>query len=721
MPKKKKINKNKDSIHPSSTESPDKYLLHYLKSHSDKVVSKATILKKMLSKYSLEVSELAINILHEQSKIDIIGGNKVKLTTKSSGKNHVEGKIDMTKTGSAFLMSSQLDRDAFISNRNLNTALDGDTVIANIFKKSSRPEAEVIEIVKRNKTQFIGTLQVSDKFAFLACNSEKMPFDIFIPLAKLKGAKDGAKALVNIVRWERDMKNPEGEVLEILGTTTNSDLEMKSILIDKGFSISFPPSVIEESEAISEIISKEEIAKRLDYRAITTFTIDPADAKDFDDALSIQRLPNGNWEVGVHIADVSHYVKQGTSLDKEAFERSTSVYLPDRVCPMFPERLSNFICSLRPDEEKLCFAAIFEFDHQHKIKTYSFGRTVIKSSKRFSYEEAQELIEGKESEFSEDVLMLNTIALSLRKDKIAKGAITFEAAEVRFILDETGKPIDVYTKERKEAHMLIEDFMLLANKSVAMYVSKLKVKTKSVPMVYRIHDVPDMTKLQNFSEMAKRFGHNIKFEDPKNIAFQLNDFFKLIKGKPEQNLLEQLGIRSMAKAIYTTTNIGHFGLAFDYYTHFTSPIRRYPDVMVHRILEECLAEEKPPLSADELEEQCVHCSNMERMAAEAEREATKYKQCEFLMDKIGTEFDGIISGIIANGIFVELKDNKCEGFVPVMKLGYDSFIYDENNFTLKAKSSALTYRFGDALKVIVSKVDLAKKQIEFELAEDVDF
>lgn len=721
MPKKSKINKNKNSLQAHTAESPDKYLLHYLKSHTEKVVSKSAILKKMLTKYSLEVSELAIKILVEQKKIQLLDSNKVKLIASKNSANRIEGKIDMTKTGSAFLMSSQLDRDAFISSRNLNTALDGDTVIANVFKASSRPEAEVIEIVKRNKTQYIGTLQVSEKFAFLACNSEKMPYDIFVPLSKTKGAKNGATALVNITRWEKEMKNPEGEVLEILGQTTSSDLEMKSILIDKGFGISFPPDVIAESEMISEIITPAEIAKRLDYRAVKTFTIDPADAKDFDDAISLQRLTNGNWEVGVHIADVSHFVKLGTALDKEAFERSTSVYLPDRVCPMFPEHLSNFICSLRPNEEKLCFAAIFEFDHQFKIKTFSFGRTVIKSFKRFTYEEAQAFIEGEEGMYAEDILMLNKIALALRKEKISKGAITFEAPEVRFKLDETGKPIDVYTKERKEAHMLIEDFMLLANKSVAAYVSKLKVKAKQYPMVYRVHDTPDMTKLQNFSEMAKRFGHNIKFDDAKTIAFQLNDFFKLIKGKPEQNLLEQLGIRSMAKAIYTTKNIGHFGLAFDFYTHFTSPIRRYPDVMVHRILEECLAEEQPPLTADALEEQCVHCSNMERMAAEAEREATKYKQCEYLLDKIGTEFDGIISGIIAGGIFVELKDNKCEGFVPVIKLGYDTFIFDENKFTLQAKSSDLIYRFGDAIKVIVVKVDLAKKQIEFELAEDVDF
>ena len=650
---------------------------------------------------------------------------KSKTTTKQTHLTTTyKGVLDIAKSGMGFIIVQGLEQDILVFPTDFNTALKGDEVrvkITKIRQGSGKKEGKVMEIVKRKQVSFSGTMQIMQHHAFFLPNTIHPMPDIYIPMDKLKGAKTGDKVIVQLTKWENSNKKPEGEVLEIFTPEKENDMAMKSIVAESGFPLVFDGEVLAFAKTLSEKISPDEIAKRKDYRKVLTFTIDPVDAKDFDDAISFQHLENGHIEIGVHIADVSHFVQPGTAVDKAAYERATSVYLPDRVCPMFPERLSNFICSLRPDEEKLCFAAIFEFDHQHKIKTYSFGRTVIKSSKRFSYEEAQELIEGKESEFSEDVLMLNTIALSLRKDKIAKGAITFEAAEVRFILDETGKPIDVYTKERKEAHMLIEDFMLLANKSVAMYVSKLKVKTKSVPMVYRIHDVPDMTKLQNFSEMAKRFGHNIKFEDPKNIAFQLNDFFKLIKGKPEQNLLEQLGIRSMAKAIYTTTNIGHFGLAFDYYTHFTSPIRRYPDVMVHRILEECLAEEKPPLSADELEEQCVHCSNMERMAAEAEREATKYKQCEFLMDKIGTEFDGIISGIIANGIFVELKDNKCEGFVPVMKLGYDSFIYDENNFTLKAKSSALTYRFGDALKVIVSKVDLAKKQIEFELAEDVDF
>lgn len=699
-------------------ESPDRFLLHFLKSSDSKTFKKEDVLKKMLKKYSIEVAELAISILLEQKKIEFLDAHTLKLKQITSGKNHVEGKIDMTKTGGAFLMSAQLDRDAYIPNKFLNSALDGDTVIANITKGKGRPEGEVIEVIKRNKTTFIGKLELSDKYAFFIANSSKMPLDIYIPLNKTKGAKNGANVLVEMTRYESGMKKPEGEVVEILSESSNSDLEMKSILIDNGFNISFPPEVIEESEKISEIISEAEIAKRMDYRSICTFTIDPYDAKDFDDALSIRQLTNGNWEVGVHIADVSHFVKEGSALDKEAFERSTSVYLPDRVCPMFPEHISNFICSLRPNEEKLCFATIFEFDHRNKIVEYKFGRTIIKSFRRFAYEEAQEIIENKTGDYAAEILKLNEIALHLRKEKFKNGAVAFEAPEVKFRLDETGKPIDVFVKERKEAHMLIEDFMLLANKMVAMYVSKLRIKKANVPMVFRVHDKPDMAKLEVFSETAKRFGYNLKFEDARKVASQLNDFFKLISGRPEQSILESLAIRSMAKAVYTTKNIGHYGLAFEYYSHFTSPIRRYPDVLAHRILEECLADENPPLSTDALEEKCVHCSNQERAAMTAEREAVKYKQCEYLMERIGEEFDGIISGVIQGGVFVELKANKCEGFIQVTKLGYDTFVFDEEKVRLVGRKSGRVYQLSDEISIRVKSVDLSQKRIEFELLDE---
>jgi|688.fasta_scaffold112295_2 ribonuclease R len=712
--------KKNTSIHKTNTtsESPDRYLLHFLKSSDSKTFKREEVLKKMLKKYSIEIAELAINILIEQDKLQEISPNVFKLKASNKGKNVVEGKIDMTKTGGGFLISSQLDRDAFISARNLNTALDGDTVLANITKGNGRPEGEVVEVLKRNKTAFIGTLEVSEKFAFFIANSTKMPLDIFVPLGKTKGATNGSKVLVEMTRYEPGMKSPEGEVVEILSESSNSDLEMKSILIDNGFNITFPPDVIAESEKVSEVITAAEIAKRMDYREICTFTIDPLDAKDFDDALSIRQLANGNWEVGVHIADVSHFVKEGTALDKEAFERSTSVYLPDRVCPMFPEHISNFICSLRPHEEKLCFATIFEFDHKHKVVEYKFGRTIIKSFRRFTYEEAQEVIETKVGDYATEILKLNEIALKLRAEKFKNGAVAFEAPEVKFRLDETGKPVDVYVKERKEAHMLIEDFMLLANKMVAMYVSKLKVKKAQVPMVFRVHDKPDMKKLEVFSETAKRFGYNLKFEDPRQVSYQLNAFFKLISGRPEQNILESLAIRSMAKAVYTTKNIGHYGLAFDYYSHFTSPIRRYPDVMAHRILEECLAEENPPLSADALEERCVHCSNQERAAMTAEREAVKYKQCEYLLEKIGEEFDGIISGVIQGGVFVELKANKCEGFIPVTKLGYDTFVFDEEKVRLVGRTGKQIYQLSDEIAVRVKSVSLSDKRIEFELKDE---
>lgn len=721
MPKKKKINKQSKGIPAANADTPDRYLLHYLKSHSNKVVSKTDILKKMLKKYNLEVSELAIQILAAQKKIDLIGHNKISLVQQSSGRNTVEGRIDMIRTGAAFLISPQLDKDAFISSKYLNTALDGDLVKVNIFRASGRPEGEVIEIIKRHKTQFIGTLEVSEKFAFLVTSDDKMPYDIFIPPHALNGGKSGDKALVEIVKWEPGMKNPQGIVKELVGSSGNSDIEMKSILLDKGFNLTFPDEAIRESEAIREDISEEEIQKRLDYRGITTFTIDPVDAKDFDDAISIQRLQNGNWEIGVHIADVSHFVKPGTALDKEAYDRATSVYLPDRVCPMCPERLSNFICSLRPDEEKCTFAVIFEFDHRHKVRSYSFGKAVIKSNRRFAYEEVQQVIESGEGDYADEIKYLNEVAHSLRKDRFSKGSVNFEAPEVRFRLDETGKPVDLYVKERKEAHMLIEDFMLLANKTVAMYVSKLRVNKVGYPMVFRVHDNPDMTKLEMFSQVAKRFGYNLKFQDVEQVAPALNEFFKLIKGRPEQNTLEQLAIRSMAKAVYTSNNIGHYGLGFEYYSHFTSPIRRYPDVLAHRILEECLGEMPPPLSADDLEEQCEHCSAKERSAAEAEREAIKYKQCEYLESRIGKEFEGLISGIIGSGIFVELIENKCEGFIPTLQLGYDNFSFDEENFCMRGRSSGLVYNLGDKLKVLVKSVNLDKRQIEFELAEEPDF
>jgi ribonuclease R len=717
MTKRKKINKN-NSADPK--ESPDRYLLHYLKSHQGSTFSKTEVLKKMLKKYNLEVAELAIQILIAQKKLEAVPGNKLKLVVSVKGKNVVEGRIDMTRTGSAFLISPQLEKDAFISGKNLNTALDGDLVRVNITKAAPRPEGEVIEVIKRNKVQFIGTLEVSENFAFLVPINETMPVDIFIPKHALGEGKHGMKALVEIVKWEPGMKNPQGVIKTLIGDSGTSEIEMQSILLDNGFSLSFTDEVIAESEAITDVISKEEIAKRLDYRNITTFTIDPIDAKDFDDALSIQKLPNGNWEIGVHIADVSHFVKPGTALDKEAFERATSVYLPDRVCPMFPERLSNFICSLRPDEEKCTFSVIFEFDHRNKIKTYSFGKSVIKSCRRFSYEEVQEIIEKGEGEYIDEIKQLNLVAHSLRKERYSKGSVNFEAPEVRFRLDEKGKPVDVYVKERKDAHMLVEDFMLLANKTVAMYVSKLRTNKRSYPMVFRVHDTPDMTKLETFALVAKRFGYSLKFEDPDQVSGALNEFFKLVKGKPEQNILEQLAIRSMAKAIYTTNNIGHYGLGFEYYTHFTSPIRRYPDVLAHRILEECLESVNPPLSADDLEEQCEHCSVNERNALTAEREATKYKQCEYLEERIGKDFVGIISGIVASGIFVELKENKCEGFIPSLNLGYDQFYFHEEQYAMVGKKTGKSFQLGDTIDVIVKSVSLSKRQIEFELAEEVE-
>ncbi|WP_285056039.1 ribonuclease R [Pedobacter ginsengisoli] len=659
-------------------------------------------------------------ILREQEKKGVfMEPEKGKYRLKDL-KTFVTGKVDMTADGSAFVVpDDEFEKDIFVSARKLHNALNGDQVKVYIYAKKSgrKNEGEVVEIIKRAKTDFIGVIRISDRFAFVNVDDRKMLHDIFVPLSDLSGAKNGQKVQVSITDWPEGAKNPIGKITTILGEQGENNTEMNAILAQYGFPLAFPPEVEREADAIPEEISADDLKGRKDFRNTVTFTIDPADAKDFDDAISFKRLPNGNYEIGVHIADVSHYVKPNSHLDKEAYARATSVYLVDRVIPMLPERLSNGVCSLRPNEDKLCFAAVFELDEQANIITEWFGRTVIHSNRRFSYEEAQEVIENKSGDHAEEILKLNELAYVLRDRKFKNGAISFESTEVKFKLDETGKPIGVYVKERKDAHKLIEDFMLLANKKVAEFVSKKGSGKKKYTFVYRSHDSPNLENLGNFALFAARFGYKINTKSDKEIAKSLNYLMEDVEGKKEQNVLTQLAIRSMAKAVYTTKKTSHYGLAFDHYTHFTSPIRRYPDVMVHRLLAAYLNNEKSA-SEEEYETASSHSSTMEKRAADAERASIKYKQAEYLEENIGNTFTGIISGVTEWGMYVEIIENKCEGMVRLRDIADDFYVLDEKNYCIIGQRKKKKYQLGDEVKVKVKKVDLAKRQIDFTLIQD---
>lgn len=633
----------------------------------------------------------------------------------------VEGRIDITTNGNAYVMNENFEDDIFIERGNTLNALNGDRVKVNLFARrpGKRPEGEVVEVLERARTEFVGTVQVSGKFAFLASDSARNGVDIFIPLQALNDAQDGDKAVAKITEWLPEAKNPMGEIVRVLGKPGENNAEMDAILVEYGFTLSFPPEVEKEAEEIPYRIPRKEISKRRDFRKVATFTIDPVDAKDFDDALSVQTLPSGNLEVGIHIADVSYYVTPGSSLEDEAYERATSIYLVDRVIPMLPEKLSNMVCSLRPGEDKLCFSAVFEIDSQANVLSEWFGRTIIHSKRRFTYEEAQEVIETGEGDLKELILPLHRIAQLMRKRRFANGAITFDRVEVKFRLDENAHPVDVFLKENKDSNKLIEEFMLLANRRVAEFVGrKLQQETgKEHPFVYRIHDSPRPEKLEGFAMFAGRFGYKINTKSEKEIASSINKLMKEIKGKREENVLEQLAIRSMSKAIYTTDNIGHYGLAFDYYTHFTSPIRRYPDVMVHRLLEHYLSGGKPA-DAEEIEAGCKHSTDMEIRASEAERASVKFKQVQYLLDRKDEEFTGMISGVTEWGLYIEIADNKCEGLLRIRDLKDDFYELDEENYCLIGHRSKKVFRLGDTLKVRLKSADLMKKQIDFILAED---
>ncbi len=649
--------------------------------------------------------------------------------------NYVVGTMDMKQGGKAYVIPEGEDReDIQIAPNNTNHALHGDTVRVLMFpqRKMHKPEGQVVEILKRARTRFVGVIQRQERFAFMVSDSRTMPVDIFIHIDDLGGAENGEKVLVEMTEWPERMNNPVGRVVKRLGRPGDNNVEMQSILAEYDFPLDFPKEVEEEAKKIKKP-TKKDYAGRRDFREVTTFTIDPADAKDFDDALSYRELPNGHVEVGVHIADVSYYVKPGSAIDREAYERGTSVYLVDRTIPMLPEKLCNEVCSLRQDEEKLCFSVVMEMDAgggrdrkganaTPKVYNTWMGKSVIRSNRRMAYEEAQEIIEsGSASDaVGEAILSLHAIATKLRAARYKSGAINFETQEVKFILDDNAKPIGVYIKESKEANWLIEEFMLLANRSVAEYIGKPAGKSKSAKtFVYRVHDEPNPEKLNTFVEFVSKLGFSMKTGSRKALAESYNRLFENIAGRGEEHMVDTIAIRTMSKAYYSTENIGHYGLAFPFYTHFTSPIRRYPDLMVHRLLERYL-QGGTSVSAAEYEEYCKHCSIMEKKAADAERTSVKYKQAEYLSDKLGQVFPALISGVSKWGIYAEIEGNKCEGMIPIGSLKDDYYMLDEDNYQVIGRRHGRCYKLGYPVLIRVRKVDLLKKQIDFDLVEEDD-
>ncbi len=646
-----------------------------------------------------------------------MGRKNEKKQRKDKGEveNEYKGKLEITRSGMGFVVIQNLETDVLVRPNDFNTALHGDTVRVslNTQRQGKRIQGVITAVLERKQTEFIGRLQMNKGFAFFVADSDKKIPDIYVPEKSFNGATEMDRVVVKIVGWEQGSgKRPEGEVVSVLNEDSN-DVAMKEILLENGFPLVFPDEALEEAARIPDTISEKEISKRKDFRNILTFTIDPVDAKDFDDALSIRVLKNGNYEIGVHIADVSHYVLPGTALDEVAYSKATSVYLPDRVNPMLPEHISNVLCSLRPKEDKLTFSAVFQMTPKGQVKQYWLGRTAIHSDHRFSYEEVQEIIEKETGLYSDEILLLNTIAQRLRKKRFDSGAINFSSQEVRFKLDEKGKPIGIVVKESKEAHQLIEEFMLLANKVVAENVSKVKLNKKDIPFPYRVHDLPTQEKLLPFVAFARKFGHKFDTSSPENIAESFNTMLKEVVGKPEQHVLEQLGIRTMAKAVYTTENIGHYGLGFENYCHFTSPIRRYPDILAHRILEEILSKN---IQIDKkLDQKCKHCSERERAAMDCERAANKYKQVEYMKDFLGEEFEGVISGVAAFGFWVETVEHKCEGLVSINSLlDYDEFRLVDTDYCLVGTRSGRKFRMGDKVKIKIVAANLTKRQLDYE-------
>lgn len=661
---------------------------------------------------------MVIQELHDlkgQDRIEEVERGKFIMVAKS---HYYEGIVEVTSRGNAYVVCEDLEHDIYIPSRNLNHALNNDVVKVYVYKrkKNKKQEGDIVDIIERAKTEFVGVLQKSKNFGFVVPDDPKMYADIFVSPKELGEAEDGDKVLAEITDWPANSKNPFGKVTRVLGRPGDHDTEIHSILLEYGLPYAFPDHVEEYASKLPIEITEEEIGKRRDMRKDLTFTIDPADAKDFDDALSFKVLENGNYEIGIHIADVSHYVKEDTALDDEAYLRATSVYLVDRVVPMLPEILSNNVCSLRPNEEKLTFSVVFEMDEKGHLINQWFGRTVIYSDKRFAYDDAQQIIEGNsegvDQSLQKAILTLDVLAKKLRKRRMSEGAISFDKTEVKFNLDEDANPIGVYVKESKDANKLIEEFMLLANKKVAEFIGKKK-KT----FVYRVHDEPNIDKLALLQGIITKFGYMINTNTRQSTSESLNKLLADVHGKAESNMIETLTIRSMSKAIYTTENIGHYGLAFDYYTHFTSPIRRYPDVMAHRLLQYYL-DGGQSVKAEKYEEKCKHSSEREFMASKAERDSIKYMQIKYMQDHNDQEFEGVISGVTEWGIYVEIIENKCEGMVRIKDITSDYFIYDEKQYALIGQADKRMYQLGDQVTVTVKNTDLERKHLDFNLVED---
>lgn len=648
----------------------------------------------------------------EQDRLETAGRGQYQLPAHAA--DTVEGRIEITKFGRGFVIVEGVENDLQVARGDTGIALYGDTVRVAVNYRRKKPSARVLEVIERARTQYVCVIDKQRNTIFGIPSDHRIHVDFYIPSDLLGDGQHGDKVVVEIASWEDPADSPVGRVVKVLGKPGDNDVEMHAIMIEYGLPYEFPEEVEDEADQISKVISEQEIAKRKDMRGVSTFTIDPDDAKDFDDALSFKALGNGRFEVGIHIADVSHYMKFGTLLEEEAFKRATSVYLVDRTVPMLPEILSNELCSLKPHEDKLCFSAVFEMDGEGHVFREWFGRTVIHSDRRFTYDEAQKVIEEGKGDQSEAILTLHTMAQAMRKRRFERGSIDFNTEEVKFKLDENGKPLGVYLKEMKEANKLIEDFMLLANIHVAAFIGNRSEGEAQRTFVYRVHDQPEIDRLISLRDFAGRFGYQMPKANRDTAAKAIKALLKASEGSPEEEVIKTMSIRSMAKAEYSVNNIGHFGLAFPFYTHFTSPIRRYPDVMVHRLLQHYLDGKESP-DASEYQKRCRHSSEREKLAAEAERASIKYKQVEFLHGKVGETFRGLISGVTSWGLFVELRENKCEGMVRLDTMTDDHYYFNEEHMSLIGKRSGQEYHFGDEVTIRVVGADLLKRQLNFEL------